>query len=119
MNQVFLVGTIIDIPIKKADTAMVTLAIPRNYKNLDGEYETDFVDIIIKGSVANTTTEYCKKGDIIGAKGMIQSEDSVEKDIRVMRIMANKITFLSSKKDWLNDMSIYKKGYCKDFILFR
>lgn len=99
MNQVFLVGRIVDEPIKKDNCAIVTIAIARNYKNPDGEYETDFIDIMVKGQIANTTTEYCKKGDIIGAKGMVQSEYSNENDSRIIRIIAEKITFLSSKND--------------------
>ena len=46
------------------------------------------------------TSEYCNKGDIVGMKGRIQSR-SVEKDGKkesVMEIIAEKVTFLSSKK---------------------
>lgn len=97
VNQVILVGRINSEPIKKDNHAIVTVAISRNFKNVNGEYETDLIDVIVRGQIANTTTEYCRKGDIIGVKGMVQSEFSNEN--RVMRIIAEKVTFLSSKKD--------------------
>ena len=47
--------------------------------------------------VATNTAEYCKKGDIIGVKGRVQSNgDKIE-------IIAEKLTFLSSKKDDENE----------------
>ena len=45
---------------------------------------------------AKTTIEYCKKGDIIGVKGNIKSE--ISNDIRKMLLVAERVTFLSSKK---------------------
>ena len=63
-----------------------------------GEYDTDFVDCILWENTAKTTTEYCKKGDIIGVKGRIQSR-IVEKDDEkkyLIEIIAEKVTFLSS-----------------------
>ena len=57
----------------------ISLAIPRNYKNAEGVYETDFIDVTLWNGVAENTAEYCKKGDIVGVKVRIQA-DSFEKD---------------------------------------
>ena len=97
VNQVILVGRINSEPIKKDNYAIVTVAISRNYKNVNGKYETDLIDVMVRGQIASTTTEYCRKGYIIGIKGMVQSEYFNEN--RVMRIIAERVTFLSSKKD--------------------
>lgn len=94
VNQVILVGRINSEPIKKDNYAIVTVAISRN---VNGKYETDLIDVMVRGQIASTTTEYCRKGDIIGIKGMVQSEYFNEN--RVMRIIAERVTFLSSKKD--------------------
>ena len=51
--------------------------------------------------VAESTAEYCKKGDVIGVKGRIQT-DIYEKDgekRKSTQIIADKITFLSSSKE--------------------
>ena len=49
--------------------------------------------------MAQNTTEYCKKGDLLGIKGRVQSRiiDEDEKKNYLMELIAEKITFLSSK----------------------
>ena len=77
------------------------MAIPRSFKNFEGGYDTDFVDCVLFDSIADNTSEYCSKGDIVGVKGRVQSR-VVEKDEKteyLMEIIAEKVTFLSSKKD--------------------
>ena len=81
--------------------ATISLAIPRSFKNAEGGYDTDFVDCILFDSIAENTSEYCRKGDIVGVKGRVQSR-VVEKDKKtefLNEIIAEKVTFLSSKKD--------------------
>ncbi len=104
LNQVVLVGRLVrDIEVHKTDKnkniTTVTLAIPRSFKNANGEYDTDFIDCILWDSTAVTTGEYCHKGDIIGVKGRLQSR-VIEKDKEkkyLTEIVAEKVTFLSSK----------------------
>ena len=77
------------------------MAVQRSYKNAEGVYETDFVDCTLFDGVAQNTSEYCKKGDIVGVKGRIQTE-IYEKDgenKKSTNIIAEKITFLSSSKE--------------------
>lgn len=94
LNQFIIVGRIVKDLEKESN--VITIAIPRHYKNEDGEYDTDFVDVTIDGTLAKTTIEYLKKGDIIGVKGNIKSE--ISNDIRKMLLVAERVTFLSSKK---------------------
>ena len=94
LNQFIIVGRIVKDLEKESN--VITIAIPRHYKNENGEYESDFVDVAIDGTLAKTTIEYCKKGDIIGVKGNIKSE--ISNDIRKMLLVAERVTFLSSKK---------------------
>ena len=80
LNQLVMVGRIANKPeLRKTETGKnvttITLAVPRNYKNMNGEYDTDFVDCILWGGVAENTAEYCKKGDIVGVKGRIQTNN--------------------------------------------
>ena len=79
-------------------TATVTLAVPRNYKNMNGEYDTDFLECTLWTNVAENTTEYCQTGDMVGVKGriqtrIIQSEDGTRK--KKTEIVAEKVTFLA------------------------
>ena len=71
LNQVVLVGRLVKDPeLVETETSKkmsrVTLAIPRSFKNMDGEYETDFVNCILWDAIAKSAVEYCKKGDIVG-----------------------------------------------------
>ena len=103
LNQVVLVGRLVKTPELRVTgngkkTATVTLAVPRNFKNPDGEYETDFLDCILWTNVAENTTEYCQTGDMLGVKGriqtrVIQNEDGTKK--KKTEIVAEKVTFLA------------------------
>ena len=79
----------------------ITLAVPRSYKNVNGEYDTDFVPCVLWKGVAENTVEYCRKGDLLGVKGHVQTRDiEVDEEVKrkLVEIVAEKVTFLSSKK---------------------
>ena len=107
VNQIILVGRLVKTPeLELTDSgkkiSTITLAVPRTYKNLNGEYDTDFLDCTLWTGVAENTSEYCKTGDIIGIKGRLQSR-IIEKDdgtkYKKMEIIAEKVSFLASSKD--------------------
>ena len=98
LNQVILVGRLKDeIEWLDEQNAIFTLAVSRPTKDKNGEYGTDMVKIKIVGQMANNTAEYCHKGDIIGIKGRVVTEDDK------INIVAEKATFLSSHKQEDND----------------
>ena len=52
-------------------------------------------------AIAESTCEYCKKGDIVGVKGRLQTSSYEDKDgvkKYTSDVIAEKVTFLSSKK---------------------
>ena len=103
LNQIVLVGRLVRKPeLKTSENSkkytFITLAVPRSFKNINGEYDTDFIDCTLWNSVAENTAEYCKVGDMVGIKGRVESY-SYEKDnqkISTMRVSAEKVTFLAS-----------------------
>ena len=108
INQVMLVGRLTKTPElfltengKKG--SFITLAVGRPYKNQDGQYDADFLDCTLWTGIAENTAEYCKKGDIVGIRGRIQSKIIDNEDgtkYKRMEIVAEKVTFLSpAKKD--------------------
>ena len=104
VNQIVLVGRIARTPETKTSEngkkfATLTLAVPRNYKNSNGDYDTDFLDCTLWSSVAESTSEYCKTGDMIGVKGRVQSRIVESPDgfrRRKTEIVAERVTFLTS-----------------------
>lgn len=111
LNQVVLVGRIVnEVELKEIENgkkiANITLAIPRTFKNADGVYETDFINCIVYNNIAESLKEYCVKGDLVGAKGSLRSEHIENEDgtsTYKMMFVADKITFLSSKKSETNE----------------
>ena len=106
LNQVVLVGRIVyDLELKKNDSGKkylsLVLAIPRSFKNIEGTYDTDFIRCIVWDNVASNTSEYCKKGDIVGLKGRLQSRlvERNEKKENIMEVIGEKVTFLTSSKE--------------------
>ena len=106
LNNVILVGRltqdpeIIEIEGSKKVTTVI-LAVNRNFKNSDGLYDTDFIRCILWNSIASTTTEYCRVGDVIGVKGRLQTskyEDENKKIHYIMDVIAERVTFLSTNK---------------------
>lgn len=110
LNQAVLVGRIVFEPeLKETDNgnkiANVTLAVPRSFKNSNGEYDTDFISCVLWKGVAESTVEYCHKGDLVGIKGRIQTRDvELEDDTKkkYVEVVAEKVTFLSSKRQDLD-----------------
>lgn len=106
LNQAVLVGRIVYEPeLKETENgnkmANVILAVPRSYKNINGEYDTDFISCVLWKGVAESTVEYCHKGDLVGIKGRIQTRDVEQEDEtrkKYVEVVAEKVTFLSSKK---------------------
>lgn len=105
LNQIVLVGRLVRDPeVKKSKNGTtyshITLAVPRSYKNVNGEYETDFIDCTLWHIMATNTKEYCKKGDIVGVKGRIESRVYEKDDEKkyLTEVIAEKVTFLSSNR---------------------
>lgn len=104
LNQIIVVGRLVREPeLRQTESGKkvtnITLAVPRNYKNAEGVYETDYVDCVLWTGVAESTAEYCKRGDILGVKGRIQTrvfEQEDDKKKYVTEVVAEKVSFLSS-----------------------
>lgn len=124
LNQVVLVGRLVKNPELRITesgkkTATVTLAVPRSYKNMNGEYDTDFLECTLWTNIAENTSEYCQTGDMIGVKGriqtrIIQADDGKKK--KKTEIVAEKVTFLAqapnkkeSKKEPKHEKKIEEK----------
>lgn len=105
LNQVVLVGRIVkDLEVKDIGedkkVANITLAVQRAFKNSEGEYETDFIDISLFNGIAVNASEYCRKGDLIGVRGRLQRDSfeniNGEKQFK-LNVIAEKVSFLSPK----------------------
>ncbi|RZI47886.1 single-stranded DNA-binding protein [Lactococcus kimchii] len=51
-----------------------TIASARNYKNREGTYDSDFINISLKGREATNFSKLCMKGDLISITGRSQTD---------------------------------------------
>lgn len=104
-NIVYLIGRLTEDPEKKEledgkDMLTINLAVQRSYKNEDGIYETDFIRCILWNGIATNTAEYCKRGDLVGVKGRLQTRKyEVNEEVKyITEVIVDRISFLASKK---------------------
>ena len=98
-NLVVIVGRLVKKPILEENqngkkVCIITLAVPRDFKNDEGIYETDFIKCTLCNVIAEKTIEYCNKGDLVGVKGRLQCLSDNE-----LQLIAEKISFLSSGRN--------------------
>lgn len=105
LNQTVIVGRLVSDPeLRETDNGNkvtnVTIAVPRSFKNINGEYDTDFVSCVLWKGIAESTANYCKKGDLVGVKGRLQTREyeTDNEKRKVVELVAEKVTFLSGAK---------------------
>ena len=101
-NLVYLIGRLTNEPeIKNThedkSQLIINVEVPRTFKNEEGIYEVDIIECTLWNNIAKNVSEYCKKGDLVGIKGRVQTRTNNEK--RIIEIITEKVSFLSSKKE--------------------
>lgn len=84
LNNISLCGrTTRDFELKYIGTgtavATNTIAVDRDFKNKNGEYETDFINIEVFGKTAEFASNYIEKGNLVAVNGSLRI-DKYEKD---------------------------------------
>jgi single-strand DNA-binding protein len=105
INQVTLVGRLTKDPeLRKtaegASVAHITLAVNRNFRNHNGEIDTDFVQCTLWRKAAENTHHYCRKGAVIGITGRLQTRNYDGRDgkkVYVTEVVAESVRFLSGR----------------------
>ena len=96
MNNLVLVGRLFNQPklIEENEHKYcnITLTIDRYFRNEEGIYETDFIDVKVPYPMCDGVVDYCRKGDAISVKGRIERLSKYGN----MRIIAERINFISS-----------------------
>ncbi|WP_338450183.1 single-stranded DNA-binding protein [Niallia oryzisoli] len=106
INQVTLVGRLTKDPELRITpegiaVTSVTLALNRQFRNQQGEYDADFVQCTIWKKTAENTVNYCSKGSLIGITGRIQTRhyDNQEgRRIYITEVVADTVKFIGTKR---------------------
>lgn len=104
LNHITIMGRLVRDPELRhaGDTPVCTfrIACDRDYKNKDGEKETDFVDVVAWRKLAETVSQYFSKGRMAVVDGRLQLRSWTDKE-GVKRIateiLANQVYFGDSK----------------------
>ena len=105
MNRVILMGRVCkDVDARGDGNNMVarySLAVDRRFKNKDGEYDTDFINIVAFGKSAEFASKYFAKGTKVVIAGRIQTGSYTNKDgqkVYTTDVVAEDQEFAESKK---------------------
>ena len=120
LNQVILIGRLVKKPELRVSEGGVnyikaTLAVQSEFKNKDGDYDTEFLEFTAFGKLAENTAKYCDKGSLLNRVGSLNN--NVYKDKNgvnhyQLSIIANKVSFLSRsvKKEEKQDGDVFVLG---------
>nr|DAO20720.1 MAG TPA: Single strand binding protein [Caudoviricetes sp.] len=105
LNSVCLVGRLTRYPELKYTgnniaVASFSLAVNRNFKDANGERETDFINCVIWRQQAENLANWAKKGALIGITGRIQTrsyENQQGQKVYVTEVVAENFQMLESR----------------------
>ena len=106
INNVTLIGRLTkDVELRQMangqSNATFTLAVTRNFKNQNREYESDFIQVVAWRNTAEFLTRFgAKKGNLLGVTGRIQTrnyENQQGQRVYVTEVVADNINFLESQ----------------------
>jgi single-strand DNA-binding protein len=119
MNKVILIGRVtkaIELKTTKSNksVATFTLAVNRDFKNADGNYDADFINCVAYEQRAETISKYVRKGDRFGVVGKINTRTFDRKDGGkgyATEVIVESFEFLESKKDKSVDVDVDEPPY--------
>lgn len=105
LNRVILIGRLTKDPELRYTPNGVavcnfTLAIDRNFKNSQGERDTDFINCVVYRQLAELCANYLAKGKLAATDGRIQVRSYTAQDGQkrwVTEVIAEDVRFLSPK----------------------
>lgn len=106
MNLVAIVGRLTKDPELKylqngTPVTRFTVAVQRNFKNQNGEYDADFINVTVWRKLAELVAQYTSKGSLVALEGRLQvsSYDNQEgRKVWTTEVVADNVRFLDSKK---------------------
>lgn len=107
LNKIFIMGRLTRDPeLRRTQSgtavASFSLAVDRDFKNQNGEKETDFIDVVAWRSSAEFVSKYFAKGRMAVVEGRLQIRDWTDRDggkRRSAEVVADNIYFGDSKRD--------------------
>lgn len=107
INNVTIIGrTTKDIELRATSSgtnnASFSLAVERNFKNANGEKETDFINCVAWRKTAEILAQYAPKGSLIGVRGRIQTrnyENNQGVRVYVTEVVADEVQLIDTRNN--------------------
>ena len=117
MNKIILVGRLTRDPELRSTsagfaTANFTVAVSRNYKNKEGNYDADFLPCVAFRNTADFVSRYFKKGSLICVEGRVQTRnyDAADGTKRyVTEVVVENVEFVGGKNE--NSSTLNNNNY--------
>lgn len=114
INNVILIGRLTrDVELRYTPQSQAvgqfTLAVNRNFKNQNGEYDADFINCVIWGKLAENFANWTKKGNLVGITGRIQTrnyENQQGQRVYVTEVVAESFQLLEKRDNSANQNSM-------------
>lgn len=105
INNVVLVGRLTrDVDMRYTQSAVAvgsfSIAVERNFKNANGERETDFINCVIWRKAAENFARFTRKGSLVGVEGSVQTrnyENNQGQRVYVTEILVENFSLLEPK----------------------
>ena len=107
LNQIFLMGRLVADPALQTTpggvpVCAIRLAVDRDYKNKDGERETDFINVVSWNNTAEFISRNLSKGRNIVVVGRLQIRNFTDRDGNkrtAAEVHAQNVYFADSRRD--------------------
>ena len=107
LNHISIMGRLTkDVELRRtnngAAVASFTLAVDRDFKNSNGEKETDFIEVVCWKNTAEFVSKYFSKGKMAIVAGRLQIRGWTDKDgnkRKTAEVVADNVYFGDSKKE--------------------
>lgn len=114
INNIVLIGRLtrdVDLRYTPQNQAVgqFTLAVNRNFKNQNGEYDADFINCVMWRQQAENFANWVKKGNLVGIIGRIQTrnyEGADGKRVYVTEVVAENFQLLEKRNNSANQNSM-------------
>lgn len=123
INNVILVGRLTADPeVRQGENSSygrATVAVQRDFKNKEGNYDSDFINIMYSGTTAEFISKYFHKGDVIAVQGSIRTGSYTNKDgqkVYTTDVNVDKCSFVPGTKSFSGDTNTAPKAEKDDFL---
>jgi len=107
MNRIILIGRLTrDVELRSTNSgksvASFTVAVDRPFKSQNGDKETDFINIVAWGKLADLCDSFIGKGRLVAVSGRLQIrsyEDREGNKRYVTEVVADEVRFLDKPKE--------------------